>query len=75
MFFLTICLSLENGLEPLPVYLFIRFILFYLHSINGVAESTLTLLTAWQANESKKWGAETRTTTLFGKPADWENED
>ena len=71
MFFMTIYMSLENCLEPLPVYLFIY--LFFLHSINGVAEFTRTLLTAWQANESKKWGVETRTTTLFGKPADWEN--
>ena len=42
-FFLTICMSLENCLKPLPVFIIIIFIL---HSINGVAESTLTLLTA-----------------------------
>ena len=35
--------DVENCLKPLPVFIIIIFIL---HSINGVAESTLTLLTA-----------------------------
>ena len=37
-----------------------------------VTESKFALLTARQANESKRWGVEARDTTLFRKPADWE---
>ena len=43
------------------------------HLIPLFTESKLTLLAARQANESQRWGAETREMPLFGKPGDWED--